>query len=156
MSGIFVVVPVLALAPVVLSATAAVAASLGFSMVNRTAEELQTLLHAEDGEEVAEFDVAEAKGLTRLIQEQGPLVLERQDATIAFVPGKGRVQMLVRGRGGASRQELEALGREVLDGMAQQYAYHLVVSDLKARGFDKVEESRDEDGTLRLRLRRWD
>ncbi len=156
MSGIFVVVPVLTLAPVVLSATAAVAASLGFSMVHRTVEDLQNLFHTEEGGDFVEFDVAEARGLTRLIQEQGPLVLERQDATIAFVPGKGRVQMLVRGRGGGSREDLEALGRQVLDGMAQQYAYHLVVSDLKARGFDKVEETRDEDGTLHLRLRRWD
>jgi len=155
MSGIFVVVPILAAAPVVLSATAAVAAAMGFSMVRQGAEELETLFR-ETGEAVVEFDLAEARGLENLLREQGGIKLEREDASLCFLPGKGRVKMLVRAKGRASSQELEALGREVLDGITQQYAYHQVVSELKSRGFSKVEESREDDGTLHLRLRRWD
>lgn len=60
MSGIFVVVPILAAAPVVLSATAAVAAAMGFSMVRQRAEELETRFR-EQGEAVVEFDLAEAR-----------------------------------------------------------------------------------------------
>lgn len=155
MSGIFVVVPILAAAPVVLSATAAVAAAMGFSMVRQGAEELETLFRNQ-GETVVEFDLAEARGLENLLREQGGIQLDREDASLCFLPRKGRVQMLVRAKGRATSQDLEALGREVLDGITQQYAYHQVVSELKSRGFSKVEESREEDGTLRLRLRRWD
>lgn len=151
MSGIFVLAPVLAAAPVVLTATAAVATAMGFSMVSGKLEEWQGLQEAED---CVEFDINEARGLTALIAQQGPIVLQREGATVVFRPGKGRVQMLVKGTG--TREELEALGQSVIDGISQQYAYHQVVSDLKARGFDKVEESQDEDGTIRLRLRRWD
>lgn len=155
MSGIFVVVPILAAAPVVLSATAAVAASMGFSMVSQGAEKLESMFH-QTGQTMVEFDLAEARGLEALLREKGGIMLERQDASICFLPRKGRVQMLVRAHGQASTEELETLGREVLDGITQQYAYHQVVSELKARGFSKVEETREEDGTLHLRLRRWD
>ncbi len=159
MSGVFVMAPVLAAAPVVLTATTAVAVSLGFSVVadqvQSVQDELNRLLR-EQPERVAEFDVAEAKGLQKLIAQQGPIILDRPDATICFQPGKGRIQMLVRGKGQQTHQELEELGQQVLQKIQQQYAYHAVVSDLKKRGFGKVEEAVDEDGTIRLRLRRWD
>lgn len=150
MSGIFILAPVLAAAPVVLTATAAVAAAMGFTMASHHLEAWQQADH----ERTVEFDINDAKGLTALVNQQGPILLQRDDATIMFRAGKGRVQMLVKGAG--SHDELHALGQSVIDGITQQYAYHQVVSDLKARGFDKVEESQDEDGTIRLRLRRWD
>ncbi|MEW6280029.1 MAG: DUF1257 domain-containing protein, partial [Candidatus Eremiobacterota bacterium] len=156
MSGIFVVSPILVAAPIVLAATTSVAAAMGFTMLSEKLENLQSVVDGVGQERVAEFDVAEARGLTNLINEHGPIVLERNDATVCFVPGKGRVQLLVKGKAGQTREELEALGRQVLDSVSQQYAYHAVVSDLKQRGFGKVEEELEEDGTIRLRLRRWD
>lgn len=157
MSGIFVLAPVLAVAPVVLSATASVAATLGFQLLSQKVDDYQALFQdAEQSEEMVQFDVGEARGLTQLVHERGPIILDRPDATLCFRPGKGRVQLMVRGKGRQSREDLEKLGRSVLDGIAQQYAYHVVVSDLRSRGFDKVEESQEEDGTIRLRLRRWD
>lgn len=151
MSGIFILAPVLASAPIVLTAATSVAAVLGFTMLTGRAEEWQQLAGSAD---TVEFDIHEAKGLTALVHQQGPIVLQREGATVVFRAGKGRTQMLVKGSG--SREDLEALGQSVLDGLRQQYAYHQVVSDLKARGFEKIEETRDEDGTVRLRLRRWD
>lgn len=157
MSGIFVLAPVLAVAPVVLAATSAVAANLGFQVMSQKVDEFRSLFaDAETSEDIVQFDVAEARGLTQLVREQGAIILDRADATLCFQAGKGRVQLLVRGKGSVPREDLERLGRSVLDGMAQQYAYHMVVSDLKSRGFDKVQEARDEDGTIRLHLRRWD
>lgn len=159
MSGIFVLAPVLVAAPIVLTATTAVAAAMGFVAVTQGMEGLQAeldgLLKAKSPF-LAEFDVADAKGMTKLISEQGPMVLDRPDATICFRSGKGRVQMLVRAKGNQSLSELEELGQEVLQRIQQQYAYHSVISDLKKRGFGKAEETVEEDGTIRLRLRRWD
>ncbi|HEY3997806.1 MAG TPA: DUF1257 domain-containing protein [Candidatus Xenobia bacterium] len=153
MSGIFVLAPVLTLAPVVLTATSAAAAAMGFSMVTG---HLANLRIEAAQQQVVQFDVAEARGLTELVGREGPIMLDRADASICFAAGKGRVQLTVHGKTGQSQQELEALGRSLLDKMTQQYAYHLVVSDLKKRGFDKVLETTEEDGTVRLQLRRWD
>lgn len=162
MSGIFVLAPVLASGPMVMTAAAAVAAGMGFIALTQGAEGIQafqsdlTRLLNEKSPLVAELDV-EAKGMTQLIDEQGAIVLERADATILFQKGKGnRVQMLVKGKGQQTLSELEELGQEVMNRVQQQYAYHSVVSDLKKRGFAKAEESVEEDGTIRLRLRRWD
>lgn len=159
MSGIFVVAPVLASAPLVLTATTAVAAAMGFVAVSQGLEALQAemdgLLRAKSNQ-LAEFDVADAKGLTKLIAEQGAIVLERPDCTICFRAGKGRVQMLVRGKGEQTLSELEEMGQSILHKIQQQYAYHTVITDLKKRGFAKAEEVVEEDGTIRLRLRRWD
>lgn len=159
MSGVFVLAPVLAAAPVVLTATTAVAAAMGFVALSQGLQEVEAELNGllqQNSQQMAEFDVAEAKGLTRLIAEQGPIVLDRPDATVCFRSGKGRVQMLVRGKGSQTREQLEELGQEVLQRIQQQYAYHSVMTDLKKRGFGKVEEVQEEDGTIRLRLRRWD
>lgn len=149
--------PVFVVAPIVLTATSAVAAAMGFAVVSKTLADVEKIFGGvEHNEAVVQFDVAEAKGLLKLLNDRGPIVLDRDDATLCFRPGKGRVQLQVKSKGQATKEELEKLGRSVLDAVTQQYAYHTVVSDLKARGFDKVDESRDEDGTIRLRLRRWD
>lgn len=155
MSGIFILAPVLVMAPAVLTATTACAAAMGFTMLSGQLDDLQHLMQ-DDVAGVVQFDVAEAKGMLQIINEQGPIVLRRGDATIVLRSGKGRVQMMVEGSAGQTNEELETLGRSVLGGISQQYAYHMVMSDLKSRGFDKVEEEQDEDGTIRLRLRRWD
>ena len=149
MSGVFVMAPVLVAAPVVMTAATAVAATMGFTLA------VQAVMTEETADEYnkAELDI-DSKGLTQLVNEQGSLVLTRGDATIRFFAGKGRCQMHVIGK--ASEAELEALGQEVIDKMTQQYAYHRVMTDLKSRGFAAVEETQDEDGTIRLRLRRWD
>jgi hypothetical protein len=157
MSGIFVIAPVLAVAPVVFSATSAVAAPLGFALASQALDQVRELMgETAESEQLVQFDVADARGLTQLVSEQGPLVLQRADAVVCFRAGKGRVQMTVTSPIGKSREELSLLGHQVLGAINQQYAYHAVMADLKTRGFDKVEEVKDEDGTIRLRMRRWD
>lgn len=155
MSGIFVLAPVLTVAPVVFSATAAVAAAMGFTMATQTLDSFSELLQ-DDHPRVVQFDVSDARGLTQLVNEQGPIVLQRGDAVLCFRAGKGRTQLTITSPQNRSREELEQLGAQVLGAIQQQYAYHAVMSDLKTRGFDKVEEVKEEGGTIRLRLRRWD
>lgn len=150
MSGIFVVTPLMLAAPVVLAAATSAASSLGFNMVAQEAEKLIP----QEGENTVGFDIDEAEGLFELLQEKGTLVLQREDATVVLQNKKNMVHMEVRGL--AAEEELEALGRQLLDSVTQYYAYDRVVSDLKQRGFEHLEETVDEDGTIRLKLRRWD
>jgi hypothetical protein len=157
MSGIFVLVPILTLGPVVLTATSAAASALGFAVMKGHLDDLRHLVEENScPTSVVQFDVAEAKGLTDLVRSDGPITLERDDATLCFRYDEGRTQLSVRGKAGQPPAELETLGRTVLDTIAQQYAYHLVVSDLKQRGFDKVLEKAEADGTIKVQLRRWD
>ena len=151
MSGVVVVSPLLLAAPAVLAAATAAASSLGFQWSSQKLEALQPV---DEEEQVVGFDVAEAEGLRQLLNERGPLLLTREDATISLRSKGSAVCMEVRGR--APREQLESLGQEFLQTVSQHYAYDRVMSDLRQRGFEALEEEVEEDGTIRLRLRRWD
>lgn len=151
MSGIIVVTPVLLAAPVVMAAATSAAAALGFTMATQKAD---ATAQAKAEDKVVGFDIEEADGLKQLLCDQGALVFTREDATVVLREKNQGVHMEVRGQ--AEEAELEALGRNLLQTVTQHYAYDRVVSELKERGFDNVEENQEEDGTIRLRLRRWD
>ncbi len=151
MSGIVVVSPLRLAAPVVMAAATAAASSLGFTICSERVDEL---LETSEEDTVVGFDVTEASGLKELLQQQGPLALKRPDALVLIREKGSGVHMEVRGRGG--EEELETIGRELLQSINQHYAYDRVMSDLKSRGFESLEEEVEEDGTIRLKLRRWD
>jgi len=151
MSGIVVVSPLLLAAPVVMAAATAAASSLGFTICSGRVDEL---LETSEEDTVVGFDVTEASGLKELLQQQGPLALKRPDALVLIREKGSGVHMEVRGR--APEVELETVGRELLQSINQHYAYDRVMSDLKSRGFESLEEEVEEDGTIRLKLRRWD
>ena len=151
MSGIVVVSPLLLAAPVVMAAATAAASSLGFTICSGRVDELR---ETSEEDTVVGFDVTEASGLKELLQQQGPLALKRPDALVLIREKGSGVHMEVRGR--APEVELETVGRELLQSINQHYAYDRVMSDLKSRGFESLEEEVEEDGTIRLKLRRWD
>ena len=150
MSGSVVVSPLLLAAPVVMAAATAAASSLGFTICSGRVDEL---LETSEEDTVVGFDVTEASGLKELLQQQGPLALKRPDALVLIREKGSGVHMEVRGR--APEVELETVGRELLQSINQHSAYDRVMSDLKSRGFESLEEEVEDDGTIRLKLRRW-
>jgi len=138
--------------PVILAAATSAAASLGFNLASQKVEE--SLPEQVQEENAVGFDLPDAEGFRQLLDQNGPFILTRPDATI-IIQNKGRsVHLEVRGL--APEDELETLGRQLIQTVSQHYAYDRVMSDLKARGFDALEESTEEDGTIKLKLRRWD
>ncbi|MDR3038618.1 MAG: DUF1257 domain-containing protein, partial [Candidatus Adiutrix sp.] len=63
----------------------------------------------------------------------------------------GRAAVRVSGR--KSQAELEALGEALAQKVVQQYAYHRLVTEMKARNMNVVEEEVEADGTVRLQVR---
>lgn len=62
-------------------------------------------------------------------------------------------ESMVRVSGQKSEAELKALGDDLSKKIVQQYAYHRMVTEMKARNMNVVEEEIEEDGTVRLRVR---
>jgi Protein of unknown function (DUF1257). len=60
---------------------------------------------------------------------------------------------MVRVSGHKSKAELSALGDTLSKKIVQQYAYHRLVTEMKARNMNVIEEEVEEDGTVRLRVR---
>lgn len=59
----------------------------------------------------------------------------------------------VRVSGNRSEAELRELGERMAKRVVQQYAYHRVVTEMRARRMNIVEEEVEEDGTVRMLVR---
>lgn len=70
---------------------------------------------------------------------------------VFFQDVDGQVGVRVTGRG--SEAELKRLGETLAQKLVQQYAYHRLVSEMKSRNMNMVEETVEEDGTVRMRVR---
>ena len=75
---------------------------------------------------------------------QGIKVIFHQDA-------EGRT--LVRVSGPKSKRELKSIGESIAQKLVQKYAYHRLVTGMKARNMNIVEEEVESDGTVRLKVR---
>lgn len=70
---------------------------------------------------------------------------------VFFQDAEGQTHVRVSGR--KSKTELEELGQALARKLVQQYAYHRLVTEMKARNMNVVEEEVEEDGTVRMRVR---
>jgi len=131
--------------PVIATAAAATAAAMGFaaagteSSVKATLEvELQT---------PTEESVSEEVGLGE------ELVFAREGCEVIFArDAAGKVSVRVRGEN-KTEAELREIGERMSGGLVQQYAYHRIITELKDRDLNVVNEETDEDGTVRLKVR---
>mgnify|MGYP001049215121 CR=1 FL=1 len=150
MSVEFLVVPAVAASwPVLCGAAAAAAAALGYRTVQesagtRTAETVQTTVELDAGKVVAD---SMAVG--------GSLTVAKDDVTATFHrTADGRATVHVAGAG-RSDAELEAIGKELVGRVTQQYAYNKVLTELKRQGFTVANEEVTQDQTIRVRVSRY-
>jgi hypothetical protein len=57
---------------------------------------------------------------------------------------------------GQSDETLRALGEELSQAVVQQYVYQKLMEQMRARGFNVVEEKVNEDRSIRLKVRHWE
>ena len=76
------------------------------------------------------------------------MVVERDGIRAVFSrDARGALKLCLEGHG-LSKAELQRLGEELIGRVTQQYAYHRVVSELKERQMDIVEERVGEDQAI--------
>lgn len=68
-----------------------------------------------------------------------------------YIDAAGALAVRVSGR--ETEERLREIGQELAGRVAQQYAYHRLVTELKARHMNVVDETVEEDGTVRMRVR---
>lgn len=80
------------------------------------------------------------------------LTFFRDGITVTFyqnVFGESKIRV----SGEASEEQLRAMGTEVSNRLAQQFAYHRLVTEMKSRGMNIIEDEVEQDGTVRMRVR---
>lgn len=151
MSSVCVLTPVVIGAwPMVVAAAASVGASMGLSVGAGQAAEINS--NGTVRKRVV-TEVPNSEVLEEHIGIEDRIVLSRDGLEIEITRGEdGAIKLCVTGEE-HSKAELERIGQEVAGKLVQQYAYHRIVSELRERKYDIVEESLQKDQSIQMRVR---
>lgn len=152
MSTVLVVAPiVIGNWPMIAAAVTAAVGSMGFTMLSET----QDALRAARVNEREEIEVEDSEILADAAGSGEQLVVERAGVRAVFSrDGRGGLKLCLEG-GSLTKRQLRQLGEELLGRVKQQYAYHRIMSELKARNMTVVDEQVDADRTVKIRVRNW-
>ncbi len=155
MSGVVILAPIVVTVawPMMATAATAVMVALGYTTVNAFAEE-----ETEVGVDASiEIELTNQQEVGQSMGREERLVFEKDGITVIFSKDvRGRLKVCVEGEA-YSKAELKALGEELAGKVIQQYAYQRIVSEVQQKsGMSMVEQSVDEDETIRIKLRSWE
>jgi hypothetical protein len=148
MSAVIVVTPlVIGSWPAITAAVAAAVSSLGFASLQAHTEDRQpgrprtrTEIEVEDSEVFEE-------GLAKEI------VVERDGVVATFTHDeRGALKLCLEGEH-LSKTELREIGEELIGAVTQQFVYHKLMTEMRNRHMNVIEEEVTEDRTIRIRLR---
>jgi hypothetical protein len=131
--------------PVVCAAAMATASVMGFKAVGflSSAEITAEVELSAEGSEAVTQDIGRGESLT----------FAKDDVQLEFCRNtRGRITVKVHGKN-RTIQELKSIGRQTADTLVQQYAYHRLMTELKQRNFNVVDQQVETDGTVRLQVR---
>ncbi len=158
MSVIFIVVPAVAAGwPLIAAAVGAACAGLGYTL--ESGRELaksraDTASVSKVTESTVELEMANAEVIGDALTREESLQVSKDGVTATFRKN-ARGKLTVHVDGERSREELTAIGQQLLNRVRQQYATEKVKSELLGKGFVLVDESVDEQNNIRLSVRRF-
>jgi hypothetical protein len=135
--------------PMIAAAAASVAASMGMTV--KAGGDLE--LDAGTVRKRVVTEVPNSEVLEDVMTTDERIVLSTGDIDIAITrDDRGAIKLCVTGEN-HSKAELERIGQEVAGRLVQQYAYHKIVTELRERNYNVVEESIQRDQSIQLRVR---
>lgn len=150
MSAVCVLTPLVVTSwPVLVSAIAGAAASMGFAVQSEAVGEIERTRHRKG----VETEIENSEVIAEEMGRGQKVVITRGDITIEFGQDeRGVCTVCVTGEK-HSDAELRAIGEEVAGRVVQQFAYHKLMTELKSRNFSIVEEEVLADDSVRVRVR---
>jgi hypothetical protein len=151
MSCVVVIAPVLIASwPVMTAAVTAAVGSMGFALARNA--RTQATRSQGTARTKAEIEVENSEVLGEGHSDE-TLVVEREGIRATFSrDARGALKVCMEGEG-HSKEELKRLGQELVERVTQQYVYHRVVTELKQRNMNIVDEEVAADRTVTLRVR---
>jgi hypothetical protein len=159
MSTVLIVAPVVITSwPLITAAITATVTTLGYAVAADTEQEVdQDSLECHEEEE--ERQVSEEFAL-----ENSEILADARNRgeTLTIVNGnvratfhrdvRGELRLTIRAVG-LSKAEIRKIGEELIGRVTQQYAYNRLVTEMKERGMEIIEETVEEDDTVKIRVR---
>jgi hypothetical protein len=158
MSVVFVVVPAVAAGwPMIAAAVGAACAGLGFTVESsrdRAKERVEQIGRGGVAEGSVEMEMANAEVIGSALARDESIQVSKEGVTATFRKNaRGKLTVHVDGK--RSREELTAVGQQLMNRVRQQYATEKVKSELLGKGFVLVDEQVDERNNIRLKVRRF-
>ncbi len=156
MSAVCVLAPVVIMGwPAFSAALMAAAGSLGYHVVSE-ARSLGSGSSVGKQTGAVRLEIERSEVVTNQLGRDQRMAVTRDGVTVTFSRDKrGRAALCVTGNG-QSDDVLRALGEELSRAVVQQYVYQKLMEEMRARGFNVVEEEVNEDRSIRLKVRHWE
>jgi hypothetical protein len=156
MSCVCILTPVVIAAwPAFSAAVLAAATSLGYQVASEAAKSDAATVGTKSAGKV-QLEIENSEVVTNQLGREQQISVTREGVTITFSrDARGRASLCVTGEG-RSKDELRALGEELSQSVVQHYVYQKLMDEVRARGFNVVEEETGADRSIRLKVRHWE
>jgi len=102
------------------------------------------------------LEIENSEVVTNQLGRDQRITVAKGGVTITFArDARGKASLCVSGEG-HEKEELKALGEELSQAVVQQYVYQKLMDEMRARGFNVVEEETHSDRSIHLKVRHWD
>ena len=154
MSAVVILTPVVISSwPAITAAVAGAAAGLGL-MVKETVKEAVAETEVAT-EQTVEVELADSEVLADNLVTGKEIVLTKADLEIRVGrDDRGRCTVCASGKG-KSKVELKQIADDFAQKMTQCFVYNRVMSEVKSRNFQVVNEEVMDDESVRIHVRRW-
>ncbi len=155
MSVVCILAPVVVAAwPAFSAAVVAAATTLGYSVLDERSSSKVVNEAIRSGKRI-ELDIANSELVTGTLGRDQRITVQRGAVTVIFSrDARGRASLCVFGN--LSDEKLRAAGEELSRAVVQTYVHQRLKEEMQTREFVVVEEEREADGSIRMRVRHWE
>jgi len=152
MSCVCILTPVIIASwPQFTAAVVAAATTLGYTAV--TGDNSAT---TEERQKSVNLEIAQSEIVTNQLGRDQKISVTRGGVTVTFSrDARGKASVCVTGEG-YTDDELRAFGEELSQRVVQKYVHQKLLDEVRARGFNVVEEEVDKTNSIRIKVRHWD
>lgn len=153
MSCVCILTPIVIAAwPAFSTAVVAAATSLGYSVLDAKASARLSV----DIRQGVQLEIANSEVVTGTLGRDQRISVSRDGVIVTFSrDARGRASLCVTGKG-RSDDQLRVAGEELSRAVVQSYVYQRLKDEMQAREFVLVEEERQADRSIRLKVRHWE
>lgn len=146
---------VIAAWPAFSAAVVAAATSLGYQVASEAAAMKNNAGPQNDSRKV-QLEIENSEVVTGQLGRDQRIVVTKGGITITFSrDARGKASLCVSGEG-HEKEELKRLGEELSQAVVQHYVYQKLTDEMRARGFNVIEEETNADRSIHLKVRHWD
>ncbi len=157
MSTVVVLTPVIISSwPAITAAVAGAAAALGLVVKESAKAEVEAQTEVQDAVQTVEVELEESQILAQSVATGNQIVMTKGTIELKVTRDeRGRCKVCVSGKG-HSKEELKQMGEEFTQKLSQCFVYNRVMSEVKNKGFQVINEELMEDDTVRINIRHWE